>query len=42
MGDGEISHRQAVDGAVTSRAMPALQLETSAAGKRLVLLFYAS
>lgn len=42
VGDGEISPRQAVGGAVTSRAMPALQLETSAAGNKLVLLFYAS
>lgn len=40
VGDGEISPRQAVGGAVTSKAMPALQLKTSAAGNRLILLFF--
>lgn len=42
VGDGEIFPRQAVGGAVTSRATPVLQHETPAAGNRLVLPFYAS
>jgi len=37
--NGEISPRQAVGGAVTSRARSALQLVTSAAENRLLLLF---
>lgn len=42
VGDGEIFSRQAVGGAVRSRAMPALPHETPAAGNRLVLPFCAS
>lgn len=42
VGNGEISPRQAVGGAVSSRATPALQLVTSAAGNELLYFSYAA